>query len=427
MPHRRACACHHLSYPRHILVLVPAIVIFAVIVAGVPDASARSGAEVARCSSPARSPRPQPAPAVATSPPRVGQPAPDFTLPTRTGDKIQLRYLHARPVLLCFFCNCGLCRAVATELARTPELMRKAQVVVVASDPNVVDHLFGRETGLEALYLKDATPPVARRYGSEGCPRCWLLDARGIVRFVNTDRLVPAKQLVQKLASALPASGPAQEARGASRYQRQTPQSAALPAIPAGRGTILTDIKTFGVTLRSGGRPISIESRDGRAGVATGRYDLLEWWAEAPDATGRLWRARGGFRPFALTVTPGATVRLNLASPLQARLAAVGGTAGIEFDVVFQGSGDDVCRGVTVDGQEPPRAHVEVRDAAGQVLADLECLYCCGFKASARWQPPAGLRGSLTAVPRVDFGPFPVAAAPVRFNLGESGLALQDR
>jgi peroxiredoxin len=399
----------------------------AVIVGVVPDASARAGANAARRAAPVRPSVRQPAAAVASSPPRVGQPAPDFTLATRGGDRIQLSFLRGRPVLLCFFCNCGLCRAVAAELAHTTQLIQKAQVVVVASDPNVVDHLFGRETGLEALYLKDSMPAVARRYGSEGCPRCWLLDTRRTVRYVNTDRLAPAKQLVRGLEAALPDTQPLQARPGVSGFQRQTPRAAVLPPIPAGRGTILADVKKFGATLRAEQRPIAIESSDGQAPIDTGRYDLLGWWAEAPDATGRLWRARGGFRPFALTVTPDATVRLNLASPLQARLAATGTTAEVEFDVVFQGSGDDVCHGVTVDGREPPRAHVEVRDAAGKVVADLECTYCCGFKASARWQPPADLRGPLTAIPKVDFGPFPVAAAPIRLVLEESKLVLQDR
>jgi peroxiredoxin len=413
-------------------------------------------------------------------PPGVGQPAPDFVLPTRTGQPIRLSFLRSRPAILCFFCHCGLCRAVATEMAQTAELRARAQIVVVTGDANALEQEFGRQIGLDALFLQDAPPVVAPRYASETCPRCWLIDKHGIARYVNVDRLIPAKKLVAGLLAALAGSGgftpgyasgapsgrsapkgqrtlaggetpgggapahspagrggksPGASAAAASasrsggrgadrpgRYQRAVPRTLVLTPIPAGRGTILADVRTFGITLVANRKPVTIESRDGRASVATGRYDLLEWWAEVRDGEGRLWRARGGMRPFALTVTPDATSSLSLVSPLQARLVNYGRAPEIEFDLLFQGSGVDTCRGVTVDGREAPRPHIEVRDAAGRVVADLECSYCCGFKATALWRPPADLRGVLTAFPRVDFGPFHVVAEPLRLTLDAVGM-----
>jgi peroxiredoxin len=411
-------------------------------------------------------------------PPGVGQPAPDFVLPTRTGQPIRLSFLRSRPVILCFFCHCGLCRAVATEMAHTAELRARAQIVVVTGDANALEQEFGRQIGLDALFLQDAPPVVAPRYASETCPRCWLIDKHGVARYVNVDRLIPAKKLVAGLLAALtePLSGkgprelpgsrrspaqpsgraptgsatvgsvadrtsggkmpgvrsaqPAADSKGPGgrgpdrpgRYQRAVPHTPALTPIPAGRGTILADVRMFGITLVADRKPVMIESRDGRASVATGRYDLLDWWAEVRDGEGRLWRARGGMRPFALTVTPDATSSLSLVSPLQARLVNYGRAPEIEFDLLFQGSGVDTCRGVTVDGREAPRPHIEVRDAAGRVVADLECTYCCGFKASALWRPPADLRGALTAIPRVDFGPFHVVAEPLRLTVDAVGM-----
>jgi peroxiredoxin len=147
---------------------------------------------------------------VVNLPPRVGQPAPEFTLVTRKGQTLQLGFLRRRPVILNFFCNCGLCRAFATELGRATDLRQKAEVLVVTSDAGLAeDDTFQRETGLTATYLHDSPPVVAPRYASEACPRCWLIDTTGVVRYVNPDRLMPAKKLVTDMRTALMARGAA--------------------------------------------------------------------------------------------------------------------------------------------------------------------------------------------------------------------------
>jgi cytochrome c biogenesis protein CcmG/thiol:disulfide interchange protein DsbE len=142
--------------------------------------------------------------------PAVGRPAPDFTLTTPKGQTVQLGYLKDRPVLLCFFCNCGLCRAFAAEIARAGDLAKKAQILVVASDAAVAEEEgFRKETGLTgALYFHDAPPITALRYDSEECPRCWLIDARGVVRYVNAERLMPVAKLVADLRAALAPPAP---------------------------------------------------------------------------------------------------------------------------------------------------------------------------------------------------------------------------
>jgi len=142
--------------------------------------------------------------------PAVGRPAPDFMLTTPRGQTVQLGFLKDRPVLLCFFCNCGLCRAFASEIARAGDLAKKARILVVASDAAVAeDPGFQKETGLtDALYFHDAPPIVALLYASEECPRCWLIDEKGIVRYVNPERLMPAAKLVTDLRAALAPPAP---------------------------------------------------------------------------------------------------------------------------------------------------------------------------------------------------------------------------
>jgi peroxiredoxin len=141
---------------------------------------------------------------VVNRPPSVGQPAPEFTLVTHSGQSIQLGFLRRRPVILNFFCNCGLCRAFATELGRATDLREKAEILVVTADAGVAeDDAFRTETGLPATYIHDSPPVIAPRYASEACPRCWLIDTNGIIRYVNPDRLMPAKKLVTDLRAAL--------------------------------------------------------------------------------------------------------------------------------------------------------------------------------------------------------------------------------
>jgi peroxiredoxin len=141
---------------------------------------------------------------VVNLPPRVGQPAPEFTLVTHSGQTLQLGFLRRRPVILNFFCNCGLCHAFATELGRAADLREKAEILVVTADAGVAeDDAFRHETGLAATYIHDSPPVIAPRYASEACPRCWLIDTNGIIRYVNADRLMPAKKLVTDLRTAL--------------------------------------------------------------------------------------------------------------------------------------------------------------------------------------------------------------------------------
>jgi hypothetical protein len=187
--------------------------------------------------------------------------------------------------------------------------------------------------------------------------------------------------------------------------------------VPGGHGTVEADTAAFGLTMLGSGPSITLESHSGRAPLAADRYDVLNWWAERRDAEGRLWRVRGGARHAALTVAPNATARLCLVSPLQAHFIALNNPGEVQFFLYLESSSLGRCSSVTVDGRDAPRPHVEVRDATGGVIADLECSYCCGFKASVRWRPPADARGPFTAVPKIDYGPLKVVSDPPRLTL----------
>jgi peroxiredoxin len=423
-------------------------------------------------------------------PARVGRPAPDFSLMTSGGQTMQLGFMRPRPVILCFFCNCGLCHAVATELAAASDLRdpaspgARAQIVVVTHDPSVLEESFRRETGLPGVYLNDTPPMVAPLYASEACPRCWLIDEQGIVRYVNKEQQMPAKALVTRLRAVLaeprpkvkpqdlsalrpplPASvspsahpqlgtgprrvaakaGPLSGGRGqigrssspavasaapglrgpdrGAGFGRSVPRAAAPALASSGRGVVEAGVRDFGMTLLGSGQQITLESHTGPAPVAAGAYDVLNWWASLPDAEGRLWRVRGGTRPGGLTVEPHATARLCLITPLQAHFLVLDNPGEVQFLIYLESSSLGRCSSVTVDGRDAPRPHVEVRDATGSVIADLECSYCCGFKASVKWHPPADAHGPFTAVPKIDYGPMKVVADPPQITLEPHGKA----
>jgi peroxiredoxin len=166
-----------------------------------------------------------------SSPPRIGRTAPDFTLAGRKGNMVRLSFLRKRPVLLCFFCRCPLCRTMAAKIARTKALTDGTQVVVVASDAAVTDSdEFQRDTGLQATYLSDSPPIVGVRYRSEACPRVWLIDADGVLRYGSANNLVAADTVVAALVAAnarrtAPAAVPKRQARRSAAGIRQAPST----------------------------------------------------------------------------------------------------------------------------------------------------------------------------------------------------------
>src|SRR5205085_1356644 len=88
------------------------------------------------------------------------------------------------PVVLFFFCGCDPCHTVARQWARVEA--REAATIIVFTGDAPGAQLFGQETGLKgekAAYLLDPEEKGAHRFGVESCPRVFLLDAGGIVRY----------------------------------------------------------------------------------------------------------------------------------------------------------------------------------------------------------------------------------------------------
>ncbi len=119
--------------------------------------------------------------------PRVGDPAPDFTLPTLAkGNKVNLHDFRGRPVLISFYCGCYLCRGVAKELEKLEKAPLKHRPVVLGLASFSQDRLvpFIHDTGAKhTLYLHDEGKHVGRQWGSTVCPRVWVVDESGKIAF----------------------------------------------------------------------------------------------------------------------------------------------------------------------------------------------------------------------------------------------------
>jgi peroxiredoxin len=140
-------------------------------------------------------------------PPRVGSIAPDFRLLTTGQGMAQLTLQRGQPVVLTFFCRCGLCHAVAKEIAAAPAIGEKAKILAVFGDDAITmpaeEKAFREATGFKAPFLSDISQEVGVLYDSAQCPRVWVIDAKGIIRYRSESQTTPPAQIVAGVLKAL--------------------------------------------------------------------------------------------------------------------------------------------------------------------------------------------------------------------------------
>ena len=129
--------------------------------------------------------------------PAVGQEAPDFTLPSTSGDKITLSALRGKPVLIAFFplAFSGTCTEELCEMRDHHDLFAQHGVTVL---PISVDHTYSLKEykakyGMHTDLLSDFKRDVSRQYGVLIEDRFYsnrayfLVDRDGIVRWVHVE------------------------------------------------------------------------------------------------------------------------------------------------------------------------------------------------------------------------------------------------
>jgi peroxiredoxin len=145
--------------------------------------------------------------------PLVGQPAPDFTLPSTSGEKVTLSSLRGKPVLLAFFplAFSGTCTAELCEMRDDHDQFLGRGVTVL---PISVDHTYSLKEykakhDMKVDLLSDFRRDVSRLYGVLLPDRFYsnrayfLIDADGVIRWEHVEENASQRRADRELLAAI--------------------------------------------------------------------------------------------------------------------------------------------------------------------------------------------------------------------------------
>jgi peroxiredoxin len=131
---------------------------------------------------------PGPAPLPVTDHPLSGAPAPDFRLTARGGASASLGEHAGKVILLDFWATwCEPCRSSFPEYQALLARYADRLVVLGISEDDEEQGIdrFAEETAVRFPLAWDADKAVAQRYQITGMPTLFIIDQRGLVRFVH--------------------------------------------------------------------------------------------------------------------------------------------------------------------------------------------------------------------------------------------------
>jgi len=115
-----------------------------------------------------------------------GDPAPDFTLPTDTGDKVSLSGLRGKKVIVYFYPAAMTpgCTKQACDFTDSLDSLRAAGFEVLGISPDKPEKLakFRERDGLTITLLSDADKEVMRTYGAFGEKKLYGKLLEGVIR-----------------------------------------------------------------------------------------------------------------------------------------------------------------------------------------------------------------------------------------------------
>jgi len=143
--------------------------------------------------------------------PRIGRPAPGFTLPTLAGDSLALARLRGHPVLLSFWATwCTICRTEMPDLALAGAAHAADGLTVVAINADdakdaVARYLRSFPAGSVSgvIHALDPTNRIVNRYRVPILPSAVFIDSAGIVRAIHHGAMTRA-EIAAGLRAILP-------------------------------------------------------------------------------------------------------------------------------------------------------------------------------------------------------------------------------
>ncbi len=140
---------------------------------------------------------------------KVGDSAPDFTLPSQTGELVSLKQLIGSKEIVLYFYPKDFttgCTAEACAFRDSYEVFKErgAEVVGVSSDPADSHKGFASKHSLPFILLSDEGGKVRRLYGASsafGIPGrvTYIIDRKGTVRHIFSSQFSPKKHIDEAL------------------------------------------------------------------------------------------------------------------------------------------------------------------------------------------------------------------------------------
>ncbi len=149
----------------------------------------------------------------AVSPPAIGDQAPDFTLPSTSGESVTLSQLRGKAVLVAFFplAFSPTCTAELCEMRDDWDafLERRVAVLPISVDSTYALKEYKQKYSMQVDLLSDFKREVTSRYGVLNEERFFanrayfLIDSRGIVRWAHVEATPGQKRTNQEILDKL--------------------------------------------------------------------------------------------------------------------------------------------------------------------------------------------------------------------------------
>ncbi|GAB4418371.1 MAG: TlpA disulfide reductase family protein [Anaerolineae bacterium] len=128
---------------------------------------------------------------------RVGQPAPDFSLPALNGETIRLNDLKGQVVLVNLWATwCPPCKAEMPVIDTFYQAQQQAgftALMVNAQEDGATVQAFIKANGFGFPVLLDSQGELMNLYGVRGLPTTFIVDRNGLVRHIQSGAITEAE------------------------------------------------------------------------------------------------------------------------------------------------------------------------------------------------------------------------------------------